>query len=295
MTLADRLRGGIDHGASAGGLRFNVLGFLEILRDGRPCPPMPPKQRALVAILLLHANQVLTTDVIIDLLWSTRPPRSAAAALQMHVSGARRALTGASADPRRHPVLRTESHGYAIRLGRGQLDLSEFRSLARAGNERLAEGRCAEAGAAFDSALGLWRGRAVADIAGVLDSYTVHLDEQRLTVLQQRVSVGLCQGRVLSILDELVELCARHPLREDLHQQLMVAFARLGRTADALRAYTRLRRTMIAEAGLEPGPAVRAAHDAVLRGAHPADPVHTCVARGFDAARRDAPIGGARR
>ncbi|MGX7826022.1 AfsR/SARP family transcriptional regulator [Actinokineospora sp. 24-640] len=248
---------------------------MEVLRGGVPCSPRPPKQRALLAILLLHHNQVLSTDTIIDLLWADQPPRSASAALQMHVCGIRRHIGGGG---HRHPVLRTETRGYSIRLGPDQLDLAVFRRLARAGLRELAAGRCADAGVQFAAALRQWQGLAMADIAtaGTLANYAVHLEEERLAVHQQSIGVDLCQGAARQAVGELAELCDRHPMREDLHQQYMIALSKVGRTADALRAYNRLRAAMVAEAGIEPCPDLRATHQAILRGESAIDPVHSC-------------------
>ncbi len=274
MALAEQTRNSSPRKAArTGALRFNVLGSTEVLRDGVPRAPMRPKQRMVLAILLLHANRTVPTDLLIDLLWSADPPRSAAAALQMHVSGLRRALTTGTAlvgdDARRHPLLPTEPNGYSIRLHPDQLDLSEFHALARHGEEHLAAHRFTDARAAFDRALGLWRGRPVADlpVTATLSGYTARLEERRFTVLQQRIDIDLCEGRGPAVVGELTELCARHPMREDLHRQLMVALVQAGRTADALRTYADARRTMVAEAGIEPGPALRATQDAILRGA----------------------------
>ncbi|WP_197523148.1 AfsR/SARP family transcriptional regulator [Actinokineospora pegani] len=248
---------------------------MEVFRGGVPCSPQAPKQRALLAILLLHHNQVLPTDTIIDMLWAQRPPRSASAALQMHVCGVRRHIGGGG---HRHPVLRTETRGYSIRLRPDQLDLAVFRELARAGRRELAAGRCADAGDRFDAALRQWQGLAMAGVAaaGPLANYAVHLEAERLAVHQQRIGVDLCQGAARQAVGELAELCDRHPTREDLHQQYMVALSAVGRTADALRVYTRLRAAVVAEAGIEPGPGLRATHQAVLRGEPAVDPGHSC-------------------
>ncbi|NUT49369.1 MAG: AfsR/SARP family transcriptional regulator [Saccharothrix sp.] len=262
--------------APSGALRFNLLGSTEVLRDGVPHAPMRPKQRMVLAILLLHANRAVPTDRLIDLLWSAHPPRSAGASLQMHVSGLRRALTTggpptggppAGDDARRHPLLPTEPNGYSIRLRPDQLDLSEFHALARRGEEHLAARRDDDARTAFDRALALWRGRPVADLPATttLTGYTARLEERRFAVLRQRIGIDLRQGGGRAVIGELTGLCARHPMREDLRQLLMVALVQADRTADALRAYADARRTMLAE-GVEPGPALRATQDAVLRG-----------------------------
>jgi len=266
-------------------LRFHVLGPLEVLRDDRRCTPTAPKQRVLLALLLLHANELLTTSRIVDELWGSYPPKSAVAALQMYVSGLRRVLTprghAEEADPRRHPVLQTEPAGYLMSVAPYELDVTDYRSLAAEGRRRLREGRCREAGDMFRQALALWRGPALADLARTpeLDHYAVRLEEERLALLQERIGVDLCLGRGLEVIGELVELCALHPLKEAFHQQLMVALHLSGRQADALAAYVRAREFLISEIGIEPGPALRATQQAVLDSLDPPSFTHDCRAK----------------
>ena len=242
--------------------RFNILGPLEVSRGGRICTPSAPMQRALICLLLLHANEVLPATRIIEVLWDGRPPRSASAVLQMYIAGVRRAL-GTSRDT----LLRTESTGYVLELKPEELDLAQFRVLATLGRRQRAAGKCARAGALFRAALRLWRGPALADLdrANVFEPYVVRLEEERFAVLQERISVDLCQGRGIEVVAELQELCARYPLTESLHQQLMLALHRTGRRADALTVYARIRRAMIGEVGLEPGQGLQAVQLAILR------------------------------
>lgn len=126
-----------------------MLGPLEVRRDGQPCTPTALKRRALLALLLLHANEPLSVTVLIDELWDCHPPRSATATLQMYVSGLRHTLDPdhrfAGRDPRQHPVLRTEGSGYRLRARPGELDLDHFQALAGLGRSQLQSGRCAVA------------------------------------------------------------------------------------------------------------------------------------------------------
>ncbi len=251
-------------------LRFNILGSLEVFRDGQPCTPTAPLQRALLALLLLHGNELLPVGRIIDALWGHRPPRSALAALQMYISAVRRILTPSDGSSkgahRQHPVLRTQPCGYVFRVESDQLDLYRFRSLATQGRRQLANGDCAEASELFRQALAIWRGPALADLSrsDAMDRYTVRLEAERLALLQERIGADLCQGRGLAVIGELEELCARHPLRESFHQQLMQALYLSGNRAEALKVYHRARRTMIDEAGIDPGPGLRMMQQAVL-------------------------------
>jgi len=261
--------------AAASRLQYFLLGPLEVIRNGQPCTPAALKRRVLLTVLLMSANEPLPAECLIDALWDCRPPRSATATLQMYVSGLRRMLDPghgvAGLDARRHPLLRTEPSGYRLLVRPGELDVDRFGALAAFGRGHLAEGRCPEAGEAFRRALALWRGHAVADLdRSVLPAqYTVRLEEERLSVLGQRIGVDICQGRGAEVIGDLEELCARYPLREAFHEQLVQALCRADRRAEALAAYARARRIMVENVGIEPGPALRAAQLAVLEGRTP--------------------------
>jgi DNA-binding SARP family transcriptional activator len=259
-------------------LRFGVLGPVMALRGDVQCTPSAPKQRALLALLLLHPNELITTSRVVDELWGCRPPRSAVAALQMYVSAVRRRLSPASrADARQHPVLRTLPSGYAIRLEAGQLDLAEFRAPTGCGRAALATRQCALPGEQFSRALSLWRGSALADLSrnSMLDRYAAALEEERLALLVERIGVDLCQGRGAEVVGELEDLCDRFPMRERMHEQLMLALSQAGRRSEALDVYTRARNVMIDEAGIEPGPGLRAVQHALVRGHRPTNNGHT--------------------
>jgi SARP family transcriptional regulator, regulator of embCAB operon len=254
---------------ASGYLRFSVLGPVEAFRDGRRCTPSAAKPRALLALLLMHPNEPLSTERIVDELWGSAPPRSAIAALQMYVTSVRRAVLPVSQpDARRHPVLRTMPSGYLIRVQPHQLDLAEFRMLTRRGRTSLAVGHCAQAGHYFRQALALWRGSALSDLSrcGSLRQYAASMEEERAAALTERIGVDLCLGRGQELVGELVELCTRYPLRELLHAQLMLALAQAGRRSEALDVYTRVRAVLLEEAGVEPGPGLRAMQQALLRG-----------------------------
>lgn len=270
------------HAIPAPELRFDILGPLEVYRDGEACTPTAPLQRKLLALLLLHGNELLPVPRIIDALWGQRPPRSALAALQMYVSAVRRILSPNSrvrGETRLHPVLRTQPSGYVIRIAPGQLDLHRFRSLSAEGRSRVADGRCAEASELFRQALAIWRGPALADIShfDMMEQYTVRLETERLALLQERIGVDLCQGRSLELVGELAELAARYPLRESFHQQLMLALYLSGGRAEALQVYQRAHRIMIRETGVEPGPGLRALQQLMLDGTAPPHPHHLAV------------------
>lgn len=275
--------GGGPEGDDAGaGARptYLVLGPLEVRRSGVTCTPTPLKRRALLAVLLLHANRLASADMLIDELWDGHPPRSAAATLQMYVSGLRRTLNPAygraGGDPRRHPVLRTAGSGYVLEVGPGELDLDLSRARSALGRRLLAAGDCGGASEAFSAALAMWRGRPLADLgpARLPAYYAVRLDEERLALVHDRIGADICAGRSQEVVAELAELCARHPLREAFHEQLMLALAGTGRRAEALDAFARARRVVVDGTGVEPGPGLQAVQRALLGGLQPSAPVH---------------------
>ncbi|MDH2388885.1 AfsR/SARP family transcriptional regulator [Streptomyces sp. HNM0663] len=265
---------------------YLVLGPLEVRRAGVPCTPTARKRRALLALLLLHANRSFPVDALIDELWGGRPPRSAVATLQMYVSGLRRTLDPGHSregrDPRRHPLLRTSGSGYLLCVRPGELDLDRFRAAAAHGRELMAAGDCPAATESFRQALALWRGTPLGDLgqSGLPAHYAVRLEEERLALVHDRVGADICRGRAHEVVGELEELCARHPLREGFHEQLMLALAATGRLAEALDAYARARRTVVENTGIEPGPGLRSTQQALLTGALPGNAGHErCGAR----------------
>jgi predicted ATPase/DNA-binding SARP family transcriptional activator len=204
-----------------------------VVEDGRAISIERGRQRALLGCLLLHANEVVAQDRLVDALWGASPPASAVTALHGYVSRLRR-LLGAGR-------LETRPPGYALRVAPGELDLHRFREL-------LAQGRHGEA-------LALWRGPALADLAfeDFAQSEIVRLEELRLFALEGRFERALADGRHADVVGELAAAVRAHPLRERLARQLMLALYRAGRQADALAVYRDARATLVEELGLEPG------------------------------------------
>jgi DNA-binding SARP family transcriptional activator/ABC-type branched-subunit amino acid transport system substrate-binding protein len=242
------------------GLDFLLLGPLEVRDGGRALHLGGVRQRSVLAILLLHAGHVVPADTLIDELWGDAPPADAASALQQHVSRLRRLL-----DP--HAVVETVAPGYLVRPPPGSTDVARFEALRAEGRDHLAAGRAGEAAEALRAALGQWRGRALADLAH--EQFAVAaveaLEEERLEALELRVDADLALGRHAELVAELRTLAARHPLRERLRAQLVLALYRCGRQAEALEAYADARRALVDELGLEPGPDLRRLQQAVLR------------------------------
>ncbi|MEU2156212.1 BTAD domain-containing putative transcriptional regulator [Streptomyces sp. NPDC019396] len=259
---------------------YLVLGPLEVRRAGRLCTPSALKQRALLILLLLHANRPFPMYTLIDELWGGSPPRSAVSALQMYVSGLRRTLEPGHSrgghDARTHPLLRTSGSGYLLQVRPGELDLDRFRGSAALGHELMAARDCAAAADAFRQALSLWRGTPLGDLGQscLPDHYAVRLEEERLALVHDRIAADICRGRAREVVGELAELCARHPLREGFHEQLMVALAETGRRAEALDTYARARRTVVENTGIEPGPGLRGTQQALLSGNRPGNAGH---------------------
>ena len=237
-------------------MEFRILGPLEVVDRGRAVPLGAPKQRALLAALLLNPNRVVSTDRLIDALWPTRPPAAAANALQFHVSQLRKLLGDGA-------VVVTQEPGYLIEVDAEQLDLLRFERL-------VAEAEGAEAPGAsrlLTEALGLWRGMPLADLSDDAASRSeIHrLEASRLAALELRIEADLTLGRYSRLVPELEALVHEHPLHERFGGALMQALYGVGRQADALDVYRRTRQAFVAELGIEPSPGLRELEQAILR------------------------------
>jgi DNA-binding SARP family transcriptional activator len=239
-------------------VEYSILGPLEVAVNGRPVPLGGTKQRALLAILLLHRNEVVPTDRLIEDLWGDDVPAAAAKTVQVHISRLRKALDS--------PALETRPRGYALRVDADQFDLQRFEVLTKEGRRRLAGGDAAGARSALDDALTLWRGPALADFA--YEPFAVaeiaRLEELRIAANEDRLDADLALGQHNAAVPELEALIAAHPLRERLRRQLMLALYRGGRQAEALESYRDARSTLD-ELGIEPSRALRELEGAILR------------------------------
>ncbi|HEX7311802.1 MAG TPA: BTAD domain-containing putative transcriptional regulator [Gaiellaceae bacterium] len=240
-------------------MRFRILGPLEVEGPSGTIPLAGAKQRVLLMLLLLRANDVVPTGTLIELLWPEEPPADAAKALQVQVSRLRRAL---EAD-----VLRTLPGGYLLDVDPGEFDLRRFEELAAAGRELLAQGDAAAARGTLNEALELWRGTPLAEFAAnpLARREAGRLEELRLTALEDRIDADLALGAHGQLVGELEALVARHPLRERLRAQLMLALYRAGRQADALAAYRDARHALVDELGIEPGRQLQDLEQSILR------------------------------
>jgi YVTN family beta-propeller protein len=239
-------------------VEFRILGPLEVEDDGRVLPLGGAKQRALLALLLLHANEVVSRDRLIDDIWGERAPETAATALQGYVSGLRKAV-GVER-------ILTRAPGYLLQVDSNEVDLARFEQMARAGRDALASGDAERASAMLAEALALWHGLPLADLDATAFAYAerLRLEELRVSAIEERIEAELTLGRHAALVVELEALVAEHPLREKLRGQLMLALYRCGRQAEALQVYQEARRLLVGDLGLEPGTALRSLEQAIL-------------------------------
>ena len=236
-------------------VEFRILGPLEVSRDGEQLQLSGQKQRALLALLLVEANRVVSTDRIMDALWGEQPPRTAPTSLQNFVSQLRKLLGP--------ETLVTKPPGYQLRLEPDQLDLERFRRLVEEGRSGPPDARAAK----LEQALALWRGPPLADLGfeAFAQPEIARLEELRLAVLEDRIEAELEAGRHAEIVGELEVLADENPLRERLRGQLMLALYRSGRQAEALQIYHDTRRVLVDELGIDPSPSLQQLHGAILR------------------------------
>jgi predicted ATPase/DNA-binding SARP family transcriptional activator len=252
---------------------FRILGPLEVHADGEPLSLAGIKQRSVLALLLLNANEAVSVDRLVDELWPELARERAVAALQVHVWQLRKRLEPGRAPGAPGRVLVTKAPGYLIRVAPGELDLERFEAACAQGRAALAAGDPEVAAARLRDALALWRGTPLADLGfePFAQTEVARLQELRAAALEDRVEADLRRGRHAEVVGELELLVRGEPLRERLRGQLMLALYRAGRQADALAAYRAARTTLGDELGLEPTPELRQlerailTHDAALR------------------------------
>jgi DNA-binding SARP family transcriptional activator len=281
-------------------VEFRILGPREVARDGEPLMLGAVQQRALLAVLVLHRGEVVSTDRLVDELWGERAPAAAAKTVQVYVSQLRKAL-GAGA-------IVTQGRAYRLAAAPGQVDAVRFEALCAEGRRALAGGDAARARERLCSALGLWRGEPLAEFAyePFAQAEIGRLQEARLAALEDRIDADLALGADGELVGELESLIAANPLAERLRGQLMLALYRAGRQADALAAYRQASELLREELGLEPGRALQELQRAILehdgsldgpRGAAAAlgGPVGVCPFKGlafFDSADAEFSAAG---
>ena len=241
-------------------MEFRLLGPVEAVRDGQSLPLGGSKPRALLALLLIHANEVVSRERIIEALWPDRAVSSAAHSLDVQVSRLRKALA-----PEGRVV--TEARGYLLRVEREEIDVVRFERLLETARQANAAGAPRDAVGAIDEAAGLWRGDALGEFRyeDFAQAEVDRLDDLRLLALEERVDAKLALGRHDGLVAELESTVRKHPFRERSRGQLMLALYRAGRQAEALRVYGETRRQFAEELGIEPGPQLRELEQAILR------------------------------
>src|SRR5262245_8182334 len=246
-------------------MEFRILGPVEVVDNGRAVALGPAKQRAVLVILLLHVNQVVSRDRLVEDLWGDRAPETAPKALHGYVSQLRKVLD--PRDGRELHVLITRAPGYLLQLDPEQVDLQRFLLLSRRGKRELADGDAQAAAATLAEALSLWRGPPLAEFASAPFALaeSLRLEELWVSTLENRVEADLAVGRHDELIDDLETAVAEHPFRERLCGQLMLALYRSGRQAEALEVYRMTRRRLVEELGIEPGPALHELEQAILR------------------------------
>jgi DNA-binding SARP family transcriptional activator len=252
-------------------MEFRVLGPLEVEVGGRLLPLRGRRQRGLLVLLVLNANEVVPDDRLLEDLWGDEPPSSGRAALRVRVSQLRKALgEGGSA-------LMTRPPGYVLHVEPDRIDSRLFERLVGVGRTQLAEGAAELASMTLREALGLWRGPPLADVAyeSFAQGEISRLEELRLAALEERVEADLALGRHAELVGELEALVAAEPLRERLRGQLMLALYRSGRQADALAAYREARQSLVEELGIEPSRALSDLEAAILRQDRDLEPPQT--------------------
>ena len=249
-------------------MEFRALGDLEVLEDGLAVALGSHQQRAVLAVLVLSAGEVVSSDRLVEALWGDRPPATAAKTVQVYISRLRKTLNGAQAGTSASEGwIVTVDHGYVLRVDPEQVDVRAFERLLERGRAAFADREFDAAAMVLTRALGLWRGAPLADFT--FDAFAAgeiaRLRELRLEALEIRIDAGLALGRHAALVAELEALTAEHPLRERLRAARMLALYRCGREPEALALYRDSRRMLVDELGMEPSPALRELHDAILR------------------------------
>ena len=253
-------------------IEIRILGPFEVWGSGAQLTIGGTKQRAVLAMLALQANHVVSTEHLVDGLWGAQATEHAFNAVQGYVSRLRKVVNEQRDDSAEAVALHRRSPGYVLELGGDRLDLDRFQRLATAGNRALGSAPELAAGS-LREALALWRGSALTEFAGQPFAATeiTRLEEQHLAVLGARVRADLALGRHFELVSELEALVAEHPLHEQLHEHLILSLYRSGRQAEALDAYRRARELLSEEVGVDPGRPLQELEAAVLAHDHRLD------------------------
>ena len=245
---------------------FRILGPTEVTEEGRPLALGGPRQRALLGMLLLHANEVVSSDRLVDELWTDERRGDGAKALQVAVSRLRKALQPALGRGATSDLIATRPPGYELCVAPERVDAKHFEALLDEGRRALEAGDARAARHRLDDALRLWRGPPLADLAyeSFCQAEVGRLEELRIAALEERIEADLALGRHAELIPELHALVEGEPLRERLRGQLMLALYRAGRQAQALETYAEARSALVEQLGIEPGRGLRDLQAAIL-------------------------------
>jgi DNA-binding SARP family transcriptional activator len=247
------------------GLGFGVLGPLLMTADGTRMPLGAPKQRAVLAMLVINRNRPVSVDSLISAVWDEEPVPAARTSIQSHVSNLRRLLRTAGVDP--YQVLASAPPGYQLSVADADCDLGRFITEKAAGVGAAAEGRFEDASSHLSAALREWRGPVLDDLREFtfVDAFATALVEDKVAVHTARAEAEIACGRPGAVIGELEALTVEHPYHEPLWAQLITAYYITERQSDALRAYRRLKTGLVEGLGIDPGPTVSALHERILR------------------------------
>ena len=239
-------------------LEFRIMGPLEVLREDRTVDLGAPRQRAVLAVMLLRANEVVPRERLIDEIWGEGVPASAPNMIQVYVSGLRKALGGG--------VLLTQAGGYVLRVTEAQVDAARFTALVAQARDAMTNRRTGDARSILEDATHLWRGPPLAEFTyeSFAQGEIARLEELRLEAIELRNDADLALGQHARLVGELEQLVALYPFRERLRGQLMLALYRSGRQTEALNAYRAARNTLVEELGIEPAVELRELEQAIL-------------------------------
>src|SRR5271155_5565586 len=247
------------------GLQFGVLGPLQLIADGNPVPLGAPKQRAVLAMLVINRNRPLSVDSLINAVWDQLPVPAARASIHSYVSRLR-GLIGAAGLDANH-VLASAPPGYQLSVDDANCDLGRFITEKTAGVHAAAAGRFEQASNHLSAALAEWRGPVLDDLRdfAFVDTYATALLEVKVVAHTALAEAEIACGRADAVIGDLEALTAEHPYRERLWAQLITAYYVAERQSDALDAYRRLKTNLAENLGIDPGPTVRALHERILR------------------------------
>src|ERR1700759_99971 len=247
------------------GLQFGVLGPLQLIADGNPVPLGAPKQRAVLAMLVMNRNRPVSVDSLINAVWDQSPVPAARTSIHSYVSNLRRLLGSAGYDP--NEVLASVPPGYQLSVADADCDLGRFITEKNAGVHAAAAGRFEEASSFLAAALAEWRGPVLDDLRefAFVDTFATAPTEGKVVAQIVRAEAEIACGRADSVIPRLELLSAEHPFREPLWAQLITAYYVAERQSDALDAYRRLKVNLAENLGIDPGPTVRSLHERILR------------------------------